>query len=101
MIITATMATWVLLVRMQSPIHPDAHIIWDKNYGAFSTPQECENLAHTAWRSYYQSYGKDVNTWEYVLTTTCQAESHHKKWKWFITCDMNNLCSKRTYEGTQ
>lgn len=97
--ITTTLATWVLLVRMQSPIHPDVHTQWDKNYGAFSTPQECESIAHQAWKAYYDAYGQDVNAWEYVLTTTCQAEAHKTKYKWFIQCNAKNVCTKREYVG--
>jgi hypothetical protein len=84
------MATWILVVKLQSPIHQQETQQWDRRYTA-QTAEECEQLAYSNWRSYYIAYPTQ-ELWERTLTTTCSATSAHHEYKWFITCDKTGGC---------
>lgn len=96
---TATMATWVLMVRLTSPVYPEEHRAWDQNYGSIATPQECETWAKTHWQKFYNQYGKKPEQWQLKLWTQCLADAHGTKWRWTVTCDSSMNCKTAQYKG--
>lgn len=95
--LSATMATWLLVAKLQSPFNPSEAIQWDRIYSS-SNPEECEIKARSIWLGFYEHYGYK-NDEHRTLTTTCQASTAHHDYKWFVTCDNVGNCKTEKYKG--
>ena len=91
--ITAKMATWLLIVRLQDPLSTSAHQVFDMNY-EYPTPQTCEAKARDEWTRLYQYYPDEGNMYRRAFSTICRADSSNTRWTWVITCNRNMLCKR-------
>lgn len=96
--ITSTLLPWLLVVRLQSPLHPEEEAQWYKRYSS-PTAEQCEAFAKSIWVKYNLRYQGTMATQTQIFTTTCSAETKRREYRWFIKCDQLNNCTTTKYEG--
>ena len=92
------MATWLLVVKLNSPTQPQEAQLWNMNYRNASA-ESCEALAKTIWHKYNIRYGETMTPWMQTFTTTCSASEHKTEYVWFIKCDQLDNCTTQKYTG--